>query len=178
MASSVIIAQEDGVKWYSWQEGMAKAEREDKKFVIDLYTDWCGWCKKMDSDTFDDPNIAKYINERYIPIKLNAEIREEILFQGETHRYIKSGKRGYNTLAAKITNGRLSYPTVVFLDENKQLIQAIAGYQKAAQFEPILHYFADDMHQKMAWTTFLRSFNTQTPPTKPNHGVLVGQKGN
>jgi len=175
------LSAQEGIKWYTWEEGMVKAQTEDKKFVIDLYTEWCGWCKKMDASTFSDPEIAAFVNEHYIAIKFDAEDRKEFFFEGETHSYIKSGRRGYNTLAAKITNGRLSYPTVVFLDEDKKLIQAIPGFQGTKTFAPILRFFAFDMHKKMPWASYLREYNSgsmidSTPPANNKNGVLVGQK--
>ncbi len=169
---------QSGIKWYTWEEGMVKSESEHKKFVIDMYTDWCGWCKKMDRTTFSDPRIIDYINTNYIPIKFDAEHKENITFKGEEHRFVRSGRRGYHTLAAKLTNGRLSYPTIVFLDESKELIQAIPGFQDATMFNPILIYFAEDLHKKMPWNSFLRNYNNANRQMQGN-SILVGQeKGN
>ena len=172
--ASVIFSQE-GIKWYTWEEGMMKAEKENKKFVIDMYTDWCGWCKKMDKATFQNPVVAEYVNENYIAIKFDAEQKENITFKGEEHKYVRSGRRGYHTLAAKLTNGRLSYPTVVFLDEDQQLIQAIPGYQGPQDFHPIAMYFAEDLHHQMPWSSFITSYK-QDLQNDPNHSQLVGNK--
>jgi len=171
--SNVTNAQ-TGIKWYTWEEGMVKAEKENKKFVIDMYTDWCGWCKKMDSSTFSDPQIVHYVNTNYIAIKFDAEQKGNISFKGEEHQFVKSGRRGYHTLAAKLTNGRLSYPTVVFLDENKELIQAIPGFQDAKTFDPILVYFAEDLHKQMSWNSFIQSYGDRKKPS--GNSILV--KGN
>ena len=174
------ISAQDDIKWYTWEEGMVKSEKEHKKFVIDLYTDWCGWCKKMDATTFSDPEIVAYVNEHYIAIRFDAERKKEILFKGEKYSFVNKGRRGYHEFAAKLTKGHLSYPTIVFLDEEQELIQAIPGFQGIKTFTPILHYFSFDMHKKMPWANFLREFNAnrinQELPSK-NHGILVGQKG-
>lgn len=51
------------IRWYSIEEAVelnSKSKAKDKKkFFIDVYTDWCGWCKKMDANTFTDPVIVK-----------------------------------------------------------------------------------------------------------------------
>ena len=171
--SDIALAQ-SGIKWYTWEEGMVKSEKENKKFVIDMYTDWCGWCKKMDSSTFSDPQIAHYVNTNYIAIKFDAEQKGNITFRGEEHSFVKSGRRGYHTLAAKLTNDRLSYPTVVFLDENMDLIQAIPGFQDAKTFDPILIYFAEDLHKQMSWNSFIQSYDDRP---KPQDGARM-VKGN
>jgi len=155
--SSVLIGQ-DLINWYTWEEGMTKSEEEPKKFLIDLYTDWCGWCVKMDKTTFQDPEIAAYVNKHYIAIKFDAEQKEEIAFKEQLYKFVRSGKRGYHQLAALLTNGKLSYPTVVFMDEQQQVIQALPGFLDAETFDPIIMYFAEDMHKTMSWSSYLSQY--------------------
>lgn len=163
---------QSAIKWYTWEEGMLKAQSEKKKFVIDMYTDWCGWCKKMDASTFSDPQIVHYVNTNYIAIKFDAEQKGNLTFKGEEHSFVKSGRSGYHTLAAKLTNGRLSYPTIVFLDENMDLIQAIPGYQDAKSFDPILVYFAEDLHKQMSWNSFIQTYPAKRKKAN-NNSILV-----
>ena len=89
----------DVVKWYTWDEAVKANEKAPKKFMIDLYTHWCGWCKRMDKTTFSDPKVAKYLNENFYPIKFNAEQKEEITFQGQTFKWVDGGRNGIHTLA-------------------------------------------------------------------------------
>ena len=69
-------AQKDKIEWLSFEEAVKRNEKEPKKFIVDVYTDWCGWCKKMDANTFTNPVIIKYINENYWAVKLNAERKD------------------------------------------------------------------------------------------------------
>ena len=174
--STTLISQ-DVVKWYTWEEGMEKSKEESKKFIVDLYTNWCGWCKKMDKATFQNPIIAEYINENYIPIKFNAEQKTEIEFEGKVHKFIRRG-RGYHSLAALLANGRLSYPTVVFLSEDKKVIQALPGFLDAPTFDPIMRYFAEDIHKETPWAYYLRAYKSgETDGSKKNnHARLATQK--
>jgi hypothetical protein len=55
------------------EEAIAKNKVEKKKIFIDLYTDWCGWCKKMDASTFLEPKLVEYMNKNYHCIKFNTE---------------------------------------------------------------------------------------------------------
>ncbi len=179
--SSLTLSSQDIIEWYTWEEGMTKAEESPKKFVIDLYTDWCGWCKRMDKATFQNPQIASYINEHYIAIKFNAEQKEDVEYLGNKHSFVNRG-RGYHSLAAQLTNGKLSYPTVVFLDEDKNVIQAIPGFLDAATFDPIMRYFAENLYEAKPWAAYLREYKEAlgAPPAAPtkqnNHAKLV--KGN
>ena len=152
-----------GVNWMSWQEAEQHATVEKRKFMVDLYTDWCGWCKKMDAATFQQSYISNYINEHYYPVKFNAEMKEDVVYQGKTYSFVSNGNRGYHALAAEITRGRLGYPTVVFLDENMEVIQAISGYRGPDEFERILAYFADDFHKKIPWEKFEQSYGNSVP---------------
>ena len=164
------------IKWYTWEEGMVKAEEESKKFFVDLYTDWCKWCKEMDKATFQNPVIAEYINEHYIAIKFNAERRDEIEFRGETYRFVKGGRRGYHTLATKLTKGRLNYPTVVFMDEEKNVIQAIPGFLDVPTFDPIMRFFAENYHKSMPWSVYLSKYKDAGKDKESPYGRLATQK--
>gem|GEM_PF-126549 len=172
---STSVFGQDLIKWYTWEEGMIKASDESKKFVVDLYTDWCGWCKRMDKATFQDPVIADYINKHYIAIKFNAEQKAAIDFKSKSHKYVKGGRRGYHTLAAELTGGRLSYPTVVFMDEEMEVIQALPGFLDAPTFDPIMRYFAEDMHKSKPWEAYLKEYKSGqlSPSKKNNHTRLV-----
>lgn len=152
------------VNWMSWEEASERSATEKRKFMIDLYTDWCGWCKKMDQATFQQEYISSYINDHFYPVKFNAEMKEDIVFKGKTYSFVgRSGQRGYHELAAEITRGRLGYPTVVFLDEDMEVIQAIAGYRGPEDFEKILSYFAQDYHKKMPWEKYEQGYGRTVP---------------
>jgi len=73
------------LKWYTLEEAMEAAKKNPKPLLIDLYTDWCGWCKKLDADTFGHEGIAKYIGENFYPVKFNAEQREKRYYYHSDH---------------------------------------------------------------------------------------------
>ncbi len=154
-----MLSAQTAVKWLTWDEATALSKQEPRKIFVDVYTDWCGWCKKMDKVTFENPEVADYLNTHYYPIKFNAEQRSDIRFNNKTYQYVGSGMRGYHQLAKEITFGRLSYPTGVFIDENMKVIQPIPGYKEADEFELILKYFAGDFHKTMPWTKFYQMYH-------------------
>ena len=142
------------INWISFEEAVALNKENPKKVLIDLYTDWCGWCKKMDKDTFQNPEVAAYMNENFIMVKMDGEGKEPLDFNGRTFKYIPSGKRGYHELAAALLQGRLSYPTVVFLDEDMKMLSPVPGYQKVGPFLQIARYFGDDIYKTQDWKSY------------------------
>ncbi|MBC7777453.1 MAG: DUF255 domain-containing protein [Phycisphaerae bacterium] len=146
------------VNWMSLEQALEKSKTEKRKIFVDMYTDWCGWCKHMDSTTFVNPAVAKYLNEHYYPVKFNAEQEKDIIFKDKTYKFKKNGARGYHELAALWLNNRLSFPTVVFLDETQQLIQPVPGYQDATKMQAIINYFGSDSHKKTPWETYEKNF--------------------
>lgn len=137
------------IKWLTIQEAYALTQKKPKKFIIDVYTDWCGWCKVMDRETFSKAAIVDYVNENYYPVRFNAEQTADVTLGKQTFKYISNnGGRGVHELAAALMKNQMSYPTTVFMDEKFQLIQPIAGYLDPRMFHQIVTYFGNNYHQK------------------------------
>jgi len=140
------------VKWYSFEDAIELNKEEPRKIVIDIYTTWCGPCKIMDKKVFGDEAIAKYMNENFYPVKFDGEYKEEIEFEGETYKFIK-GKRGngIHELTLALTNNSPSYPTVVFMDEELEIINSVIGVQPKDMFEMYLEYLYTDSYETQEW---------------------------
>ncbi len=157
------------VNWITFEEAETKFQTEKRKIFVDVYTDWCGWCKKMDASTFQEDLIGEYLNDHYYSIKFNAEQKEDITFNGRTYKYVKYGKRGYHELALEILKGKLSYPSIVFMDEELTVIQPIEGYKGPERFKKIMTYFARDLHKSVPWKSYLQSYD----PVKALDSAMV-----
>lgn len=160
---SVNFAQEQPVEQIDWidiETAQERLKNEPRKLLIDVYTNWCGWCKKMDASTFRHPEIVDYVNKHYYAVKLNAESKQDISFNGET--YVNPNpekKRPTHQLASlAAVKGRLSYPTIVYLDENLQMLSPVPGFLDAKGIEPIIHYFAEEAYKTMAWEEYQKGF--------------------
>ncbi len=147
------------VDWMTWEEALQRVQEQPRKIVLDIYADWCDMCKHMESTTFQHPDLARYINQNFYPVKLNAQQREELQYRDKMYQFVKKGKVGYHELAAEFLRGRLTYPAVVFLDEDMELIQTFIGYKSPAQFEKIANYFGSDLYKRTPWSTFQRTFS-------------------
>lgn len=121
------------IKWYTLEEAVEANKIEKRKFAMDIYTSWCHWCKVMDKETFTDPEVIKYLNENFYAVKFDGESKEKINFQGKEFKFVQAGRRGINTLAYYLLDGRAAYPTIVYLDENLQKIKAAPGFKKPQQ---------------------------------------------
>jgi len=157
LLSLMVFPQEHKIRWYSIEEADKLIKESPRPIFIDTYTDWCGWCKKLDQDTFSNPVIAEILSTKFYPVKFNAEGKNEILFQGRT--FINDGKSG-NThqLAVALLKGQLSYPTVVFMNEKGQLLAPVPGYRNAKDMEELLSYFAEKAYEKQNFQDFQKSF--------------------
>ena len=122
-----------GLTWLTMEQASELNNSEGKKFLVDVYTDWCGWCKIMDKKTFSDPEVKAYLSENYHLIKLNSEQHDPINFKGKAYKWVPMGKNGINQLAIEIIGDNLSYPTLVFMDENLKKIKSSIGYKKPEQ---------------------------------------------
>ncbi len=156
--SQLLYGQNDKINWVTWEEVQTLMQKEKRKVFVDIYTDWCGWCKRMDATTFRDPRIVSYINKNYYAIKFNAEYPHDIVFKSKPYRFIQQGKHGVHTLAIEITNGQLTYPTLVFIDEEFNTIQPVPGFQDADTFEVITNFFGGNHYKTTPYRVFEDNF--------------------
>ncbi|MGB1242181.1 MAG: thioredoxin family protein [Chitinophagales bacterium] len=169
------------VNWITMEELPAAMEKQPKKVLVDLYTSWCGWCKRMDKNTFSYPEISEYINENFHAVKFNAEQQENINFSGKEYKFVPKGRRGTNELTYKLIlgdkpTGRVGYPTVAFLDEKLKRIDAYAGYKDANGFDGITRFIAENHYSSMTLPQFLQDYQSPIPQSPPKGNRKMNQK--
>jgi thioredoxin-related protein len=115
----------------------------------------------MDQETFAHPVIAKYINENYYAVKLNAESRDSIFFNGNNFKYMEQGNRGYQELAVGFLNGQMSFPSIAYLNEDLQLLGAVPGYKTPEAIEPLLNYIVENKFTSQSLEDYQKTFQSK-----------------
>jgi thioredoxin-related protein len=149
------------VKWYSLPETLELNNKEPRDIIIDVYTDWCGWCKVMEKTTYNNSIIAEYLNKKFYLVKLNGEEREDIKIGDRTYKYVAYGQRGYHELAAVLLDGKMVYPSIVFLDEKGRKLHVLQGYIKAKPFDEIIKYIGEGHYLTKSWDEFIAGYKSQ-----------------
>lgn len=135
---------ESSVSWHTFDEAVALAKRDNKKILIDVYTDWCGWCKKMDSEVYSHSSVVNALSASFVAVKLNAESSKPFVFQG----------RSFTEESFAAGAGVTGYPTTIFLDSESAPITLVPGYITADRFVPILKYIGENHYQSISFEEF------------------------
>ena len=135
------------IEWLTFEQAIEKSKIEPRPIFVDVYTDWCGWCKKMDRDTFQNPKVVAYMNKQYYCIKYNAEGREDVVFPNKTYK--SNGKT--HDLALELLDRQMSYPSVVYMDKTFAKIQAVPGYRAPDEFLKITKFMGEEIYKKQTW---------------------------
>lgn len=145
------------IEWLSWTEAIERMETDakPKKIMVDLYTEWCGYCKKMDKTTFKDPKVVEYVNEHFYAVKFDAEQKGSLTYAKHNFQFDPSkGRRGVHSLAFALTDGRMSYPSMVYLDEQQKRIAISPGYKPGDSFLYELRFFGDNHYKVTDYETY------------------------
>ncbi|MCE3278674.1 MAG: thioredoxin-related protein [Bacteroidetes bacterium] len=148
------------VHWYSFSEAVSLQKKSPRPIMVDVYTSWCGPCKLMSKNTFGNPEIAKYLNENFYPVKFNAETYDSVSFNGYTfkNKNPPGTNRPVHDFASSILDNKLVYPSIVFLNEQIQRIQVLTGYYQPAQFEPVMNFFGSGKYKEVSYEEYQKSF--------------------
>ena len=151
MLTYITKAQE--INWITLEEAIELQKKNPKKIMVDMYAVWCGPCKMLDKNTFKNKDVANYVNKNFYAVKFNAEGNDVVNYKGK-----KYTNPNYNPAKAKRRNSGhelssefqvAAYPTIVYLDEDAEIIVPIKGYQEPTQIEFYLKMFVNDDYKKL-----------------------------
>jgi thioredoxin-related protein len=144
------------IQWMSLTEATASLQHQKKPVLIDLYTDWCSWCRVMDKKTYSNKRVAEYVQEKFYPVRVNAESKDALTWKGKTYRFNENYRA--NDFAVYITQGKLAFPTTIIIPGDGSEPQAIPGYLETRDFELIAKYFGEGGYGKIPFDQYRRDF--------------------
>jgi thioredoxin-related protein len=145
----------EALSWMSIDEAAGKLQKEQRPVLIDLYTTWCGWCKQMDKKTYSNKQVAQYLREKFYPVKVDAETRATINWNGRTYQFNPDYRS--NEFAMYLTHGRLEFPTTIIIPPGGEP-QAIPGYMEPKELEMLVKYFGEGKFGKESFDDYQKGF--------------------
>jgi thioredoxin-related protein len=146
----------ESISWLTIEAAAGKLKEVKKPVIIDLYTDWCGWCKQMDKKTYSNKQVAAYLQEKFYTVKMDAETHATINWQGKTYHYNPQYRS--NEFALYLTHGRLEFPTTVIIVPGEEP-QAIPGYLEPKELELLVKYFGEGTYRAQSFDAYQKNFH-------------------
>lgn len=147
-----VVGGKAAISWMSFEDAVAMNEKAPKKIFIDVYTAWCGWCKKMDASTFKDSTVVNYMSQNFYAVKLDAETKDTIRFKDKFFVYKPEFKA--NELAVSLLNGKMGYPSFVLMDESYSLLSPLSGFHTTPELMPVLTYYGSNDYKTIKWEDY------------------------
>ncbi len=159
LCHAAVAQHEEGlVKWLSFKEAQALNRQAPRPLLVDVYTDWCGWCKHMMKTTYANEGLANYINTYFYPVKFNAETKDTIEYNGKVYKPTSPAPKTPHELAVKFLGTSLSYPSTIFVTNNYEYNLLSQGYLDEKKIQPLLVYTVENVYKTATYEEFAKNF--------------------
>lgn len=155
--ASVQAPPKASLQWMTLQEAKEKLKEQPRLILMDIYTDWCYWCKVMDKSTYTNKELVAYVQDKFYAVKFNAEMKSSVEWNGQQFKYNEAYH--VNELSLSLTQGQLSFPTTVIITPDNQA-QFLSGYLKPSELEPILKFFGEGAYKTQSFEVFRKQFKS------------------
>lgn len=141
------------VEWTTLDRAIDAARRFDKKILVHVHADWCGYCRVMEASVYGDTSVANYVNEHFAPVQLDATSEEEIWFNGYKFVYLED--KSCHQLAYQLLRGKTKFPATLILNKDAEVLTPVHGFMNEKHLLRLLRYFAEDKHKEMSWKDYV-----------------------
>lgn len=167
LSAMFIMPASAQVKWQTIDQASQVNTKNNKKmFFIDFSTSWCGWCKKMDRDTFSDPVVAAILNKYFIPVRFDAEGNSSFSWNDVkySNTQVPGQKAQTHPFTRAILGQKIGYPSFAVFNSQRGLTQILQGYQGAYEFSMQLWYLCSGDSQRYTYDEYQQIFQTEIKP--------------
>jgi len=153
------LLHKEKIRWISFEEAEKLSKENPLPILVDIYTDWCGWCKVMDKKTYAHDSVANYINQHFYAVKFNAESKTPIQWKGKTYSFMPQYKM--HSLAIELLKGDAGFPTTVIIPVDPADPQAIPGYLQPKDMHTLLSYFSEAHFKNIRYDQYAEKFKSK-----------------
>jgi thioredoxin-related protein len=148
--------EKEKINWMSLEEANVKMMSESRPVLMDLYTNWCYWCKVMDKKTYNNARVISYINDHFYAVRVNAEAKDTVVWDNKKYTFNSNDK--INNFAIYVTQGQLAFPNTIIFPEMDQQPASIPGYMEPKEIEVTLKYFGEGNYKTENFSQFSKDF--------------------
>jgi thioredoxin-related protein len=158
-SAKVKPTEKEKINWLSIDEVNLKMKSEPRPIIMDIYTNWCYWCKVMDKKTYNNKEVVSYINQHFYAVKLNAETKQAVVWNNKSYSYDEANK--VNDFALFATQGQLAFPNTVIFPLKMEVPAAIPGFMEPKEIEVILKYFGEGFYKSQNFNEYSANFKAK-----------------
>ena len=155
------------VDWKTIQQAAALDSTNQKMIFVDFSTSWCGWCKRMDRETFNDQVVSAILNKYFVPVKFDAEGNDDFIWNGARFTGTPAhanGHPGTHQFKTIILGEKTGYPSFAIFTPQRTIMQILEGYQSAYDFQKILWYIVNNDYVRYSFDNYSQIFDEQIKP--------------
>ena len=148
--------EKEKINWISIEEANLKMKTDPRPVMIDLYKNWCYWCKVMDKKTYTNSKVISYINSHFYAVKVNAETKDILKWDNKEYDYNPGNK--VNDFALYATGGELAFPNTIIFQKIQSQPASVPGFMEPKEMEVILKYFGEGAYKTQNFAEYSANF--------------------
>ena len=132
--------------WQTFEEAEAAAAEGDQFFLVDVYADWCGWCRRLEREVYADDEVQAYLEQHFAYTRLDFDATDrDVAFKGDT----------FTMQQMAYLLGAQGVPTVAFLAPDGNYITHVPGFVERDDFLDVLRFIATEAYKEQSWEEFV-----------------------